>query len=146
MGFLFIDSQYGVAVTHLSGILCLIHCGLCLLDFFSHYIKIVLVPSFYLINIALKVIGLHGGALLGVAYRTSRRISPMAATAISTQSMPLSGFGNSGVTSSFAAPDDPFSSNKPAAEVAPQNFQLYRFLKFSCINIPELLVFCFQQF
>ncbi|XP_042384087.1 uncharacterized protein LOC121976139 isoform X1 [Zingiber officinale] len=71
------------------------------------------------------VIGLHGGALLGVAYRTSRRISPMAATAISTQSMPLSGFGNSGVTSSFAAPDDPFSSNKPAAEVAPQNFQLY---------------------
>ncbi|KAG6533219.1 hypothetical protein ZIOFF_007085 [Zingiber officinale] len=87
--------------------------------------KIVLVPSFYLINIALKVIGLHGGALLGVAYRTSRRISPMAATAISTQSMPLSGFGNSGVTSSFAAPDDPFSSNKPAAEVAPQNFQLY---------------------
>lgn len=97
---------------------------------FSHYRKIVLVTRFYLINIAFKVIGLHGGALLGVAYRTSRRISPMAATSISTQSMPLSGFGNSGVTSSFAASDDPFS-NKPAAEVAPQNFQLYRFLKFS---------------
>ncbi|CAL9186178.1 unnamed protein product [Musa hybrid cultivar] len=72
------------------------------------------------------VIGLHGGALLGVAYRTSRRISPVAATAISTiQSMPLSGFGNSGAMSSFAAADDPFSSNKPAAEAAPQNFQLY---------------------
>ncbi|WOK95751.1 hypothetical protein Cni_G04458 [Canna indica] len=72
------------------------------------------------------VIGLHGGALLGVAYRTSRRISPMAATSISTvQSMPMSGFGNSGVMSSFAAADDPFSSNKPIAEAAPQNFQLY---------------------
>ncbi|CAL9075415.1 unnamed protein product [Musa textilis] len=71
------------------------------------------------------VIGLHGGALLGVAYRTSRRISPMAATAYSTQSMPLSGFGNSGVMSSFAATDDPFSSNKPAVGAAPQNFQLY---------------------
>ncbi|KAJ8483537.1 hypothetical protein OPV22_016022 [Ensete ventricosum] len=72
------------------------------------------------------VIGLHGGALLGVAYRTSRRISPVAATAISTvQSMPLSGFGNSGAMSSFAAADDPFPSNKPAAEAAPQNFQLY---------------------
>ncbi|KAK6119072.1 hypothetical protein DH2020_047190 [Rehmannia glutinosa] len=40
------------------------------------------------------VIGLHGGALLGVAYRTSRRISPVAAAAIST-TMPLSGFGTS---------------------------------------------------
>ncbi|XP_020098535.1 uncharacterized protein LOC109717272 isoform X1 [Ananas comosus] len=69
------------------------------------------------------VIGLHGGALLGVAYRMSRRISPMAATAIST--MPLSGFGNTGSLSSFAAADDPFSSNKPSAEAPPQNFQLY---------------------
>ncbi|AQK96994.1 Transducin/WD40 repeat-like superfamily protein [Zea mays] len=52
------------------------------------------------------VIGLHGGALLGVTYRTSRRISPLTATAISTvQSMPLSGFGGSG--SSFAS-DDPY--------------------------------------
>uniref|UniRef100_A0A0E0JLV4 Uncharacterized protein n=1 Tax=Oryza punctata TaxID=4537 RepID=A0A0E0JLV4_ORYPU len=65
------------------------------------------------------VIGLHGGALLGVTYRTSRRISPVTATAISTvQSMPLSGFGGSG--SSFAS-DDPFSSK----EGPPQNFQLY---------------------
>ncbi|KAG2599499.1 hypothetical protein PVAP13_5KG430200 [Panicum virgatum] len=65
------------------------------------------------------VIGLHGGALLGVTYRTSRRISPLTATAISTvQSMPLSGFGGSG--SSFAS-DDPFSSK----EGPPQNFQLY---------------------
>ncbi|KAJ8499509.1 hypothetical protein OPV22_010061 [Ensete ventricosum] len=71
------------------------------------------------------VIGLHGGALLGVAYRTSRRISPMSATAYSTQSTPLSGFGNSGVMSSFAAADDPYSSNKPAVGAAPQNFQLY---------------------
>nr|BAJ95941.1 predicted protein [Hordeum vulgare subsp. vulgare] len=65
------------------------------------------------------VVGLHGGALLGVTYRTSRRISPLTATAISTvQSMPLSGFGGSG--SSFAS-DDPFSSR----EGPPQNFQLY---------------------
>ncbi|ONM39773.1 Transducin/WD40 repeat-like superfamily protein [Zea mays] len=68
---------------------------------------------------AAVVIGLHGGALLGVTYRTSRRISPLTATAISTvQSMPLSGFGGSG--SSFAS-DDPFSSK----EGPPQNFQLY---------------------
>lgn len=68
----------------------------------------------------MKVVGLHGGALLGVAYRTSRRISPVAATAISSiQSMPLSGFGNSGI-SSFA------DERSSAAEAAPQNFQLYR--------------------
>ncbi|CAL9083771.1 unnamed protein product [Musa acuminata var. zebrina] len=71
------------------------------------------------------VIGLHGGALLGVAYRTSRRISPMAATAYSTQSMPLSGFANSGVMSSYGADDDPLSSKKRAVGAAPQNFQLY---------------------
>ncbi|KAK1591349.1 hypothetical protein Q3G72_006274 [Acer saccharum] len=71
------------------------------------------------------VIGLHGGALLGVAYRTSRRISPVAATAISTvQSMPLSGFGSSGL-SSFTAFDDGFSSHRSPAEATPQNFQLY---------------------
>lgn len=66
---------------------------------------------------------MHGGALLGVAYRTSRRISPVAATAIST--MPLSGFGNSGV-SSFTSFDDGFSSHKSSAETTPPNFQLYR--------------------
>ncbi|XP_062081320.1 uncharacterized protein LOC133786118 [Humulus lupulus] len=71
------------------------------------------------------VIGLHGGALLGVAYRTSRRVSPVAATAISTiQSMPLSGFGTSGL-SSFATFDDGFSSNRSPTEAAPPNFQLY---------------------
>ncbi len=71
--------------------------------------------------VTVQVIGLHGGALLGVTYRTSRRISPVTATAISTvQSMPLSGFGGSG--SSFAS-DDPFSSK----EGPPQNFQLYRY-------------------
>ncbi|KAE8799369.1 hypothetical protein D1007_25308 [Hordeum vulgare] len=66
-----------------------------------------------------EVVGLHGGALLGVTYRTSGRISPLTPTAISTvQSMPLSGFGGSG--SSFAS-DDPFSFR----EGPPQNFQLY---------------------
>lgn len=69
---------------------------------------------------------MHGGALLGVAYRTSRRISPVAATAISTiQSMPLSGFGSGGL-SSFTTLDDGFNSHKSPAEAAPQNFQLYR--------------------
>ncbi|KAH7518181.1 hypothetical protein FEM48_Zijuj09G0144400 [Ziziphus jujuba var. spinosa] len=71
------------------------------------------------------VIGLHGGALLGVSYRTSRRVSPIAATAISTiQSMPLSGFGSSGL-SSFATFDDGFSSNRSPTEAASMNFQLY---------------------
>ncbi|MQL83767.1 hypothetical protein Taro_016271 [Colocasia esculenta] len=81
------------------------------------------------------VIGLHGGALLGVAYRASRRISPMSATAISSiQSMPLSGFGN-GAHSSFATPEDPFSSNRPsAAEAAPQNFQLYSWETFQPVS------------
>lgn len=70
----------------------------------------------------MKVIGLHGGALLGVAYRTSRRISPTTASAISTIStMPMSGFGSSGPHSSF---DDPFANK--SSEAAPQNFQLYR--------------------
>ncbi|OVA10910.1 WD40 repeat [Macleaya cordata] len=81
------------------------------------------------------VIGLHGGALLGVAYRTSRRISAVTATAISTiQSMPLSGFGNSGL-SSFTASDDAFSSNKSSvAEAAPQNFQLYSWETFQPVS------------
>ncbi|XP_077251027.1 transducin/WD40 repeat-like superfamily protein [Tasmannia lanceolata] len=81
------------------------------------------------------VIGLHGGALLGVAYRTSRRISPVAATAISTiQSMPLSGFGSSGVLSSFTTADDPFSSKPAVAEAAPQNFQLYSWETFQPVS------------
>ncbi|KDO46911.1 hypothetical protein CISIN_1g000685mg [Citrus sinensis] len=80
------------------------------------------------------VIGLHGGALLGVAYRTSRRISPIAATAISTiQSMPLSGFGSSGL-SSFTTFDDGFSSQKSPAEAAPQNFQLYSWETFQPVG------------
>ncbi|KAG6728900.1 uncharacterized protein LOC122303981 isoform X1 [Carya illinoinensis] len=77
------------------------------------------------------VIGLHGGALLGVAYRTSRRISPVAATAISTiQSMPLSGFGSS----SFATFDDGFSSHKSPAEAAAHNFQLYSWETFQPVG------------
>ncbi|XP_031255049.1 uncharacterized protein LOC116113026 isoform X4 [Pistacia vera] len=80
------------------------------------------------------VIGLHGGALLGVAYRTSRRISPTTATAISTiQSMPLSGFGSSGL-SSFTAFDDGVSSQRSPAEAAPQNFQLYSWETFQPVG------------
>lgn len=85
------------------------------------------------------VIGLHGGALLGVAYRTSRRISPVAATAISTiQSMPLSGFGSGG-HSSFSTFDDGFSSHRSSAEAAPQNFQLYSWETFQPVGglIPQ---------
>ncbi|KAK9291549.1 hypothetical protein L1049_019497 [Liquidambar formosana] len=80
------------------------------------------------------VIGLHGGALLGIAYRTSRRISPIAATAISTiQSMPLSGFGSSSL-SSFNTIDDGFSSHKSSTEAAPQNFQLYSWESFQPVG------------
>eukprot|EP00268_Persea_americana_P019253 TRINITY_DN19865_c0_g1_i2.p1 TRINITY_DN19865_c0_g1~~TRINITY_DN19865_c0_g1_i2.p1 ORF type:complete len:1082 (+),score=253.73 TRINITY_DN19865_c0_g1_i2:160-3405(+) len=75
------------------------------------------------------VIGLHGGALLGVAYRTSRRVTPMAATAISTlQSMPLSGFGSNGAYSSFSAVDS------SVAEAALQNFQLYSWETFQPVS------------
>ncbi|KAG2406453.1 uncharacterized protein HKW66_Vig0057090 [Vigna angularis] len=80
------------------------------------------------------VIGLRGGALLGVAYRTSRRVSPIAATAISTiQSMPLSGYGSSGL-SSFTTYDDGFSSNRPPTAAAPQNFQLYSWETFQPVG------------
>ncbi|KAG9448062.1 hypothetical protein H6P81_014190 [Aristolochia fimbriata] len=72
------------------------------------------------------VIGLHGGALLGVAYRTSRRISPAQATSISSiQSMPLSGFGSGGVLPSL---------DTPVAEGAPQNFQLYSWETFQAVS------------
>ncbi|KAL6964537.1 hypothetical protein U1Q18_035589 [Sarracenia purpurea var. burkii] len=80
------------------------------------------------------VIGLHGGALLGVAYRTSRRVSPVAATAISTiQSMPLSGFGSSGL-SSFTSMDDGSSAYRSPAEASPQNFQLYSWESFQPVG------------
>lgn len=75
------------------------------------------------------VIGLHGGALLGVAYKTSRRVTPLAATAISTlQSMPLSGFGSNGAYSSFSTVDS------SVAEAAPQNFQLYSWETFQPVS------------
>ncbi|GAB2248105.1 hypothetical protein Droror1_Dr00007987 [Drosera rotundifolia] len=78
------------------------------------------------------VIGLHGGALLGVAYRTSRRVSPVAATAISTiQSMPLSGFGTG--PSSFNTFEDGLSPQRSSPE-APQNFQLYSWETFQPIG------------
>ncbi|XP_031491252.1 uncharacterized protein LOC116258308 [Nymphaea colorata] len=68
------------------------------------------------------VIGLHGGALLGVAYRTSRRTSTGAATA-----SPLSGYP------SFSA--DEFSSMKPSmAEPVPLNFQLYSWETFQPVS------------
>lgn len=80
------------------------------------------------------VVGLHGGALLGVAYRTSRRVSPVAATAISTlQSMPLSGFGSSSL-SSFTSMDDGLSSIRSPAEAAPLNFQLYSWETFQPVG------------
>ncbi|KAI3448402.1 hypothetical protein Pfo_005067 [Paulownia fortunei] len=80
------------------------------------------------------VTGLHGGALLGVAYRTSRRISPVAATAISTiQSMPLSGFGSSS-NSSFSTMDVGYSSQKSSSEAAPPNFQLYSWETFQPVG------------
>ncbi|KAK7397053.1 hypothetical protein VNO78_18220 [Psophocarpus tetragonolobus] len=79
------------------------------------------------------VIGLHGGALLGVAYRMSRRVSPIAATAISTiQSMPLSGYGSG--LSSFTTYDDGLSSHRPPTEAAPQNFQLYSWETFQPVG------------
>ncbi|XP_013597675.1 PREDICTED: uncharacterized protein LOC106305828 isoform X2 [Brassica oleracea var. oleracea] len=78
------------------------------------------------------VIGLHGGALLGIGYRTSRRISPVAASAISTiQSMPLSGFGNSNV-SSFSSYDD--GSSQRSTESAPLNYQLYSWENFEPVG------------
>ncbi|CAN4108269.1 unnamed protein product [Withania somnifera] len=78
------------------------------------------------------VIGLHGGALLGVAYRTSRRVSAAAASAISTiQSMPLSGYGGSSA-SSFSTMED--SSQKSAAEAVPRNFQLYSWETFQPVG------------
>ncbi|KAK4763822.1 hypothetical protein SAY87_013260 [Trapa incisa] len=79
------------------------------------------------------VTGLHGGALLGVAYHTSRRINPVTATAISSiQSMPLSGYGNSGL-SSFSALDDGLP-HRSSAEVAPPNFQLYSWESFEPVG------------
>ncbi|XP_076947189.1 uncharacterized protein LOC143619046 [Bidens hawaiensis] len=80
------------------------------------------------------VIGLHGGTLLGISYKTSRRVSPVAATSISSiQSMPLSGFGNSAL-SSFSTIDDPFSSQKNPAEPPPHNFQLYSWESFQPVG------------
>ncbi|KAK6159700.1 hypothetical protein DH2020_003081 [Rehmannia glutinosa] len=61
-----------------------------------------------------------------------RRISPVAATAIST-TMPLSGFGSSSL-SSFSTIDDGYSSQKSSAEAAPQNFQLYSWETFQPVG------------
>ncbi|KNA11580.1 hypothetical protein SOVF_133800 isoform A, partial [Spinacia oleracea] len=75
------------------------------------------------------VIGLHGGSLLGVAYRTSRRVSAVAATAISTiQSMPLSGFGSG--ASSF----NTFDGGVGSGLLSTQNFQLYSWETFQPVG------------
>uniref|UniRef100_A0A803LT85 Transducin/WD40 repeat-like superfamily protein n=1 Tax=Chenopodium quinoa TaxID=63459 RepID=A0A803LT85_CHEQI len=75
------------------------------------------------------VIGLHGGSLLGIAYRTSRRVSAVAATAISTiQSMPLSGFGSG--ASSFNTFDEGVGSGPSST----QNFQLYSWETFQPVG------------
>ncbi|KAG4186017.1 hypothetical protein ERO13_A08G023424v2 [Gossypium hirsutum] len=64
------------------------------------------------------VVGLYGGALFGIAYRTSPRNTLGSATTISTiQSMPVSGFGSY---------DDGFSSQRSTAEAATLNFQFFR--------------------
>ncbi|KAK5810548.1 hypothetical protein PVK06_025860 [Gossypium arboreum] len=63
------------------------------------------------------VVGLYGGALFGIAYRTSPRNTLGSATTISTiQSMPVSGFGSY---------DDGFSSQRSTAEAATLNFQFF---------------------
>lgn len=82
------------------------------------------------------VIGLHSGALLGVAYKTARRISPNAATAISTlQSGALSGIAPSGMLSSFSAADDgAFMTGRSPVGEAPANFQLYSWETFKPVS------------
>lgn len=81
------------------------------------------------------VIGLQSGALLGVAYRTPRRISPGAATAISSvQSAGLSGLvpTGGGILSSFD--DGAFTSGKSPIGEAPANFQLYSWETFQPVS------------
>lgn len=84
------------------------------------------------------VIGLHSGALLGVAYKTARRISPNAATAISTlQSGALSGIAPNagGMLSSFSAADDgAFMAGRSPIGEAPANFQLYSWETFKPVS------------
>eukprot|EP00252_Welwitschia_mirabilis_P011688 TRINITY_DN26048_c0_g1_i1.p1 TRINITY_DN26048_c0_g1~~TRINITY_DN26048_c0_g1_i1.p1 ORF type:complete len:887 (-),score=227.22 TRINITY_DN26048_c0_g1_i1:187-2643(-) len=83
------------------------------------------------------VIGLHSGALLGVAYRTSRRVSPNTATAISTmQSGIISGIApGSSMFSSFSTADDwgSFGGRSPTADL-PSNFQLYSWETFKPVS------------
>ncbi|KAL0384690.1 UNVERIFIED_CONTAM: hypothetical protein Sradi_2863300 [Sesamum radiatum] len=77
---------------------------------------------------------LDGGALLGIAYRISRRISPVITSGYSTfQSAPPSGHGSS-FHSSFSSMDDGYSSQKSSAEAAPPNFQLYSWETFQPVG------------
>eukprot|EP01018_Ginkgo_biloba_P012994 Gb_38178 [translate_table: standard] len=84
------------------------------------------------------VIGLHSGALLGVAYKTPRRINPGAATAISSiQSASLSGLAptSGGMLSSFSAVDDgAFMAARSSIGEAPANFQLYSWETFQPVS------------
>ncbi|KAL4187528.1 hypothetical protein AMTRI_Chr09g19440 [Amborella trichopoda] len=69
------------------------------------------------------VIGLHGGALLGVVYRATRRVSPTTGTAISSiQYIP--GFGH-GAHSSFTPVDDAMKVSTAEMSTNFQNFELY---------------------
>ncbi|KAL0364933.1 UNVERIFIED_CONTAM: TSET complex member tstF [Sesamum angustifolium] len=77
---------------------------------------------------------LDGGSLLGIAYRISRRISPIITSGYSTfQSAPPSGHGSSS-HSSFSSMDDGYSSQKSSAEAAPPNFQLYSWETFQPVG------------
>ncbi|GMJ01538.1 Transducin/WD40-2 Protien [Hibiscus trionum] len=71
------------------------------------------------------VIGLYGGALFGVAYRISRRVTPGSST---IHSMLSSGFGSGG---SF---DDGFSSQRSHAEAVPKNFQFFSWETFQPVG------------
>ncbi|KAL8545236.1 hypothetical protein ACS0TY_005430 [Phlomoides rotata] len=72
------------------------------------------------------VSGLHGGALLGIAYRSFRRMGAV-------QPMPLSGYGSRSV-SSFSTMDDGFSSTRSSNEASPQTFQLYSWETFQPVG------------
>lgn len=69
------------------------------------------------------VIGLHGGALFGIAYRTCRRFATS-----TVQPMPMS---RSSSTSSFTTMDD---GQKLSAEALPHNFQLYSWETFQPVG------------
>ncbi|KAL4384266.1 hypothetical protein GQ457_15G029400 [Hibiscus cannabinus] len=72
------------------------------------------------------VIGLYGGALFGVAYRISRRVTSGSST---THSMLSSGFGS-------GSSSDGFSSQRSRAEAVPKNFQFFSWETFQPVGNP----------